>query len=236
MTLAAFKGINRTVIYDRIDIQDDLLTQFNEAMKFLQKHINIRSEIKEINRKDIYEIPLAALREALANAIIHRDYGIYGTSLMVEVHEDRVVICNPGGIPEGVDIQSLTRISMRRNELIADLFARIDKAERMGTGLRRIYEIMEKAGLAKPQIESNLFFTITFKRPFYSPNIDKAVEINSEMILNEIRKNSKISAKKLAEIFGVSSRAIEKRIVKLKADGVLERVGHDRTGDWKINE
>jgi ATP-dependent DNA helicase RecG len=86
MTLAAFKDNKRTNIYDRKDIQDDLLTQFNEAIMFLQKHLNIRSEIKGTNRKDIYEIPLEALREAVANAIINRDYSVRGTSIMVEVH------------------------------------------------------------------------------------------------------------------------------------------------------
>lgn len=87
MTLAAFKGTNRVHIYDRKDIQDDLLTQYKEAMIFLEKHLNVRTEITGFDRKDIYEIPLEALREAVANAIIHRDYTVRGTSIMVEVHE-----------------------------------------------------------------------------------------------------------------------------------------------------
>jgi ATP-dependent DNA helicase RecG len=57
MTLIAFKGIDRVHIYDRQDVQDDLLTQFNAAVLFLMKHLNRRSEIKGVNRKDIYEIP-----------------------------------------------------------------------------------------------------------------------------------------------------------------------------------
>ena len=99
MTLIAFKGRDRVHIYDRQDVQDDLLTQFNAAVLFLMKHLNRRSEIKGVNRKDIYEIPFEALREAIANAIIHRDYSIRGTSLMVEVYDDRVEIINPGVFP-----------------------------------------------------------------------------------------------------------------------------------------
>ena len=99
MTLIAFKGKDRVHIYDRQDVQDDLLTQFNSAVMFLMKHLNRRSEIKGVNRKDIYEIPFEALREAVANAIIHRDYSIRGTSLMVEVYDDRVEIVNPGIFP-----------------------------------------------------------------------------------------------------------------------------------------
>jgi ATP-dependent DNA helicase RecG len=238
MTCVAFKGTKGVHIYDRIDIQDDLLSQFNGAMTFLQKHLNVRSEIEEINRKDIYEIPLNALRESVANAIMHRNYDLRGTSIMVEVHEDRVEIVNPGGIPPGVDIKSLMRVSMRRNELIADLFARIDKAERIGSGLRRIGEIMDAANLPHPKIESNLFFRIIFERPFYTKpkkqDTPQTSEKISDVILTEIRKNPKISARELSEILGISSRAVEKHISKLKAEGILERIGHERTGYWKI--
>lgn len=79
MTLLAFKGTDRFHIYDRRDVRDDLLTQFNEAVAFLKKHLNVRSEIRGVNRKDIYEIPLEVLREALVNALMHRDYSIAGT-------------------------------------------------------------------------------------------------------------------------------------------------------------
>jgi ATP-dependent DNA helicase RecG len=249
MFMAAFKGTERVDIYDRIDVQDDLLTQYNEAQIFLKKHLNVRTEITGFDREDIYEIPLDALREAIANAIIHRDYGVRGTSIMVEVHDDRVVISNPGRIPKGVDIQTLINgVSMRRNELIADIFARMDKAERMGSGLKRIGEIMQAAKQPFPEIESDLFFRIIFKRPFYSeskgqvsPQIsEKATEIvldkTSKNILDEIRKDPHITAKKLAMILDLSLRTIEKRLAKLKTDNMLKRIGSDKTGYWKLNE
>ncbi|MCG2711977.1 MAG: hypothetical protein L6416_06605 [Candidatus Omnitrophica bacterium] len=67
--LAAFKGNEKRFIYDRKDVRDDLLTQLNEAVAFIKKHLNVRSEIRGINRHDIYEIPVDALREAILNAI-----------------------------------------------------------------------------------------------------------------------------------------------------------------------
>ena len=78
--------MDRFHIYDRRDVRDDLLTQFNEAISFLKKHLNVRSEIRGVNRKDIYEIPLAVLREAVVNALMHRDYSITGTQVSVEVY------------------------------------------------------------------------------------------------------------------------------------------------------
>jgi ATP-dependent DNA helicase RecG len=158
MTLIAFKGKDRIHIFDRQDIQDDLLTQFNGALFFLKKHLNRRSEIKGVNREDIYEMPIEALREALANAIIHRDYGMRGTSLMVEIYDDRVEIVNPGGLPAGLEKKDFGKISVRRNERIADLFFRMDKVELAGTGIRRMREAMIAAGLPPPRIRQTTFF------------------------------------------------------------------------------
>src|SRR3990170_3574069 len=153
MTLIAFKGVDRIHIYDRQDVQDDLLTKFNAAVFFLMKHLNLRSEIKGVNRKDIYEIPFEALREAIANAIIHRDYSIRGTSLMVEVYDDRVEIVNPGIFP-GAKKSDFGKISVRRNERIAAMFF---------------------AELSPPRIRQTGFYTIIFKRP-----VEEVGEIGAE--------------------------------------------------------
>lgn len=292
MILVAFKGTKGIHIYDRVDIQDDLITQFNEAMIFLRKHLNIRSEIRGVNRYDICEIPLEALREAVINAIIHRDYSMRGTSLMVEVHEDRVVIKNPGGLPSGVSINALTQISIRRNETIADIFSRIDKAERIGSGIKRIMELMQQAKLAQPIIESDIFFSITFKRdPKFkvggiSPEESSAftankmfarvndtfqvslvgvkesspkfriIPINSEessvlssvlsseessvltanKMLEELNKNPRVTAKQLANLFGITQRGIEKQLAYLKKQGKIHRIGSNRTGYWEVKK
>lgn len=200
MTLIAFKGTDRVHIYDRQDVQDDLLAQFNAAVFFLMKHLNRRSEIKGVNRKDIYEIPFEALREAIANAIIHRDYSISGTSLMVEVYDDRVVIINPGVFP-GHQKKDFGKISVRRNERIADLFFRMDKVERAGTGIRRMKEAMAATGLPSPLISQTGFYTITFKRPV-EMGAEKGVEKGVESwvgnwVVGWVKKGRKILPRKL---------------------------------------
>ena len=81
----ANKGTKKNHSYDRLDVKDDLLTQYQQAEAFLKKHLNIRSEITGFRRKDIYELPLDALREALVNALVHRDYSMRGTSVYVEI-------------------------------------------------------------------------------------------------------------------------------------------------------
>ncbi|MDP1694803.1 MAG: ATP-binding protein [Candidatus Woesearchaeota archaeon] len=249
MTLVAFKGTERTIIFDRVDVDDDLLTQFNQAIFFIKKHLNIRSEIRGVNRYDIYEIPIDALREAVVNAIVHRDYSVSGTSIMVEVYDDRISIVNPGGLAKGLSKKTLGTLSIRRNPIIADLFFRMGKMERMGTGIKRMKEAMKKEKLPSPQIEVDTFFKITFLRTEnrggklvekvgegVGEGVGEKLTLNQEGILNQILQNKQISAIELSSLIGISQRKIEENIKKLKAKGLLKRIGPDKGGHWEITK
>ena len=255
MTLVAFKGITKGHVYDRLDVRDDLLTQFNQAILFLKRHLNVRSEIKGVNRYDIYEIPFEALREAVVNALMHRDYSITGTQVSVEVYDDRVEVVNPGGLPRGLTRKTLGTISVRRNELIADLFFRLDKVERLGQGIQNMKSAMLAAGLNEPTFETNGFFRAVFYRsPEFSlkgsPRIpEKVVGKSGQMggrkkwseltekqaaVLESIRANPEVSRKKLAQSLSINPSAVQKHIEKLKHRGFIRRVGPDKGGRWEI--
>ncbi len=244
--LVAFKGTSGVNILDRKDVQDDLWTQYQEAMIFLKRHLSVRTEIKGMDRQDIYEIPLEALREAVANAIIHRDYTVRGTSVMVEVHEDKVIIKNPGGFPIGMDPAKLGSLSVRRNELIADIFARMHRVERVGSGFKRISENMDAAGLSFPVIESDHFFFITFLRiPMTQGGqkrwSEKVVRKGGQKItpkqfnvLELIKKDPSISRKDISEKLKINESAVQKHLDALREKGVIRRNGPDKGGYWEI--
>jgi ATP-dependent DNA helicase RecG len=250
--LAAFKGKDKTNIYDRNDVKDDLLVQFNEAVAFIKKHLNVRSEIRGFDRFDIYEIPLDALREAVVNAIVHRDYRIKGTSIYVRVFDDRVEIENPGGLPYGIRKQDFGKSSVRRNPIIADLFHRMGKVERMGSGIERMRELMHDAGLKEPVFEMDAFFRVTFYRdPRYSLKADReTVEKglveklgdrlveklgeNEKRILEIIAKNRFVTIPELSKMLGISTTAVENNLAKLKVKKMLKRIGPDKGGHWEI--
>ena len=250
LILVAFKGTKGINVYDKKYIQDDLLTQFNEAIIFLERHLNVRSEIKGVNRKDICELSMEALREAVANAIIHRDYSMRGTSIMVEVHEDRVEVRNPGGLPEGLTIKGLQNVSIRRNEIIADMFARMEKVERMGTGIKRMRDAMKAYGLPYPKIKSDTFFGITFQRPPYSLREEekggqKVVRTGGQKqwsdltsrqdeVLKLIADNPDISRKELSDKLGINPSAIQKHMEVLKVKKIIKRIGSAKGGHWEI--
>jgi len=244
--MGAFKGKDKTHIFDRKDVRDDLFTQFNEAVAFLMKHLNIRSEIRGMNRYDIYEIPLDALREAVVNAIVHRDYAFKGTSVYIGVFDDRVEIENPGGLPSGVTIRSLGKSSVRRNPIIADLFHRMGKVERMGSGIDRMRDLMREAGLKGPVFETDNFFRVTFYRdPHYSlkkagdtveKTVVKTVEKTVVKILALIKDNPEITQKELMAEIGLTRRGVEWNLKKLKDEGLLCRVGSARSGHWEVTD
>ncbi|MCK4789906.1 MAG: putative DNA binding domain-containing protein [Desulfobacteraceae bacterium] len=251
--LVAFKGKDKRNIYDRKDVRDDLLAQLNEAVTFVKKHLNVRSEIRDINRHDIYEIPLDALREALVNALVHRDYSMSGTSLYVEVYDDRVVIVNPGGLPSGITKANFGKESIRRNLIVADLFHRMGKVERIGSGISTMIGLMREAGLKKPIFESENFFRATFcrdsryslKQDFQKKIDQKGDEKSTEKmrrkygenagkVFESISKDAFIKTKDIADKIDLSQSAVEKIIRKLKKASVLKRIGPDKGGYWKV--
>ena len=236
LALLAFKGREKEHIYDRKDVLDDLLTQFNEAISFLKKHLNVRSEITGVDRNDIYEIPLDALREAVVNAIMHRDYSITGTQINIEVYEDRVEIVNPGGLPAGLPKKSLGKMSIRRNELVSDLFFRLRKVERIGMGIKKMRLLARQAGLDEPVFETNGFFSVVFRRPDPDTLFKAgwAAQKTTQMILDIIRKEPQITRKSLSEKTGLSEDGIKYHLAQLKKRKWIERIGADKGGRWVV--
>jgi ATP-dependent DNA helicase RecG len=249
ITLLAFKGTGKVNILDRKDVEDDLLTQFKEAILFIKKHLNVRSEIKGVEREDIYEIPLEAIREAVVNALMHRDYGITGSQVQVEVYDDRLEIINPGGLPRGLAKDEFGKISVRRNELISDMFFRLHKVERIGMGIQRMKDILAGAGLKQPKFEMNGLFRIVFHRQasfgrgvrrkgsqkkFPEKVPRKGSQKTSQKILGLMASQPKLTISKLAEALGISQRAVKKHLQKLQEHKMLKRKGSDRSGYWQV--
>ncbi|MGK5088304.1 ATP-binding protein [Bdellovibrionota bacterium FG-2] len=234
--LLAFKDFEGVHIFDRKEVRGDLVTQFNEAEFFLKRHLSLQAIIETTRRKNEYEIPLTAWREAIANAIIHRDYQYSGTSIQVRVFPDRIEVISPGGLPEGVTIKNIGGKSARRNEIIADMFARMDVVEKAGTGILRIREAMTDAGLNPPRFEDlGGFLKLILFRPKGMRDVVKDVETltdNQRAIYLQIKVRPTVTARELAEKVGITIRNVQKNIDTLRALGLINRVGPDKGGHW----
>ena len=175
--------------------------------------------------------------EAVANAIIHRDYGVRGTDFMISVFDDRLEICNPGGLTAGLGAGDLGKISKRRNELIADLFHRMRKVERMGTGIRRMVSGMVTAGLPKPRFEYDAFFIITLRRSLKAAAAFTGRSPKSSVkIIGMLQRNPGITIPEIAAELGLTTRAVKKNIASMKAAGAIKRIGPAKGGHWEVVE
>jgi ATP-dependent DNA helicase RecG len=160
--------------HTEIDITDDrliegsIIDQIEETMDFLKKHINVRFVITGKPQRDqIWDYPLEALREAVVNAICHRDYGDTA-DIQIKVFDDHVRIWSPGLLPYGVTFEELyrrTHASKPRNKLIAQVFYDLEIIERYGSGIQRMLDACAAAGLPEPTFgESTGGLLITFRK------------------------------------------------------------------------
>ena len=142
-----WKGLVKgSVDGDAIDDKEytgSIISLLENAEVFIKNHSRMGWEIKGMKRIEVEDYPVRAIREAIVNAIIHRDYQIVGSEIHIDIYDNRLEITSPGGMIDGSFVQNLdiTKISsMRRNRVISDIFNRLHFMERRGSGLTRIVE------------------------------------------------------------------------------------------------
>ena len=136
---ARFKGVLKRVFLDQLTIQGPIHTTVKPCMDFIKKNIALGATIGEIYREDRWEYPLEAIREALVNAIIHRDYAILGSDIKVAIYDDMLEITSPGPLPDSMPIEDLgTGRSEIRNRTLAPIFKNLKLIEAWGSGIRKM--------------------------------------------------------------------------------------------------
>jgi ATP-dependent DNA helicase RecG len=186
-------------------------------------------------RKEIPEIPYDALREAILNAVIHRDYHVEGAFSTVEIYRNRVEITDPGGLAPGMKIEDLGKYSKRRNRLIADLFHRIGEVERVGSGISRMKGAMRKAGLQEPEFDIGSFFNIQFERggsKETSEGLNEGLNEGLKTMLKQIAKCPGIKAIQISKDLHRPISTVDRQIRNLKEMNLIKRHGSKKTGGY----
>lgn len=136
---ARFKGVERKVFLDQVTIDEPIFASIEPCMAFIKKNIALGSTIGEIYREDRWEYPLEAVREALINAVIHRDYSILGSDIKVAIYDDMLEITSPGPLPDLLSFEELgTGRSEIRNRVLAPIFKDMKLIEAWGSGIQKI--------------------------------------------------------------------------------------------------
>lgn len=163
---ARFKGTESLTFVDMKVLRGSVIQQIDDAEKFVMNHIKLSAEIKGFKRVEKWEYPLSAIREAITNAICHRDY-FSTANVHVSIYDDRVEVWNPGGLPPELTIEALKgpHKSIPRNPLIANVLYFIKYIERWGTGTQRIINDTLSHGLPEPEFsEASGGFEVVFRK------------------------------------------------------------------------
>lgn len=174
LKIAVFQGSQKTVFLDRRELTGSLLEQLEEAYSYIDLSNRTKAEFAGFERIDRRNYPAEAIREALLNAIVHRDYSIRASTL-ISIFDDRIEIVSIGGLVRGISYDDIMLgVSVLRNEHLANVFYRLKLIEAYGTGILKIRESYSDSG-KKPKIEvSDNAFKITLPNlNFISENEEK---------------------------------------------------------------
>ncbi len=238
-----FKGNNMAVFLDKKEYSTDVFSQLEQTELFIKNHLRLKAEINGLQRTETYELPIPAIREALVNAVLHRDYSNPGRDIKVGVYDDILNIVSPGGLPSGLTLADL-RLgrSEIRNRVLARVFKALGYIEQWGSGIQRIEHYIAQAGLPAPQLsEKDDFVDWEFPRLPLDGSVEESsqrdmAEKSSEKILALLQAKPTLSAKALSTELGISARAVEKQLANLKTAGKIRRVGPAKGGHWEVND
>ena len=237
LRLARFRGINKTEFQDNRQLHGNAFHILEEAMLFMQRHLPVAGRIAPglFERVDEPLFPMVALREALVNAICHRDYTIAGGGISLAIYDDRLEIWSNGTLPFGVGIEDLKRdhISQPRNPLIADVFFRRGLFERWGRGTQTIVELCVLAGHPEPEfIQQAGAVGVRFLPSGYIAPHRVAHDLTSRQreILQILSKKPAIPLREIRKALSSPSanRTIQEDLALLGKLGLVETKGRGR--------
>lgn len=219
-----------TMIIDDKWVKGNLFQQFEETLNILKQFISVRYEIKNIQREDIWDYPIPALREAVLNALIHRDYFNIANFILIKVYDDHIWISNPGGLPEGITIDELKKPhkSYVRNPLIAKTFYLTGNIEQYGSGTVRMTEWMKEAGLPEPEFKEEMGgFSVYFYKDIYTEENLRKMGLNERQIkaVMYVKEKGKITNKEYQKVCDISERSATRDLTHLVSIELFKQIG-----------
>lgn len=251
--VAVFQGTDQTIFKDRREFTGSLMQQMNEVYDFIDFRNQTRATIEKLYRIDVRDYAEVAVREALLNLLVHRDYS-FSASAFISIYADRIEFVSIGGLMPGIDLEDIMiGISVCRNQDLANVFYRLHLIEAYGTGMSKImkaYEGMQE----KPIIETtkNAFKIIlpnvnakyetkkaTSKMKLdtqITVKVEKQLSDEEEKILEYVRRHSAITKNEVVDLLEVSASTAARVIRKMVKANLLKQNGKARNTHYSIAE
>lgn len=228
---ATFNGTDKLNFQDRKEYSGSLFEQMENVYQYLEMRNKKRASFNGLYRIDTLDYPLDALREALLNCLVHRDYS-FSASTLISVYDDRIEFVSIGGLPDGINLDDiLLGISTCRNPKLAAIFYRLELIEAYGTGIPKIMSSYKDTGF-EPKIEvTNNAFKITLPNLNYS--IDEQTETEDNRIVAFVDKNGFITRKDVEELLGISQTSANRILKDMVDKSVLYRIGNGKSIKYK---
>lgn len=228
-----YKGSGvHTEIVDKSDINGTLDEQIDTMQAFVLRNIPLSATIVGTKRVERYEYPEAAIREVVANAVIHRDYRITETYTQVNIFADRIEIFNPGNLPPGVTVENIRTAQVSRNKTIAKLLNDMDYLEEYGRGIDIVFAKMSEWNLLPPLFKntSNSFKVILPGKALSQLN-SRQMQI-WELLLDRLKITRKEIETALPE---VPQQTINYDLRKMKDIGLIHQNGQSMHTYYEAN-
>ncbi|MBN1353779.1 MAG: DUF4062 domain-containing protein [Candidatus Omnitrophica bacterium] len=247
--IARFKGTDRVETLDSQEIKGHIYKMLDEVKSFVRRNTRLANKIVEFKRVDIPEYPFEAIREAVINAIAHRDYNRRGAPIMVSIFDDRVEVRNPGGLLPGLNIKNLEGHHATRNEAICSIFHETMDMERYGTGITKMKKYMKEHGLSVPKLsEEGDNFVVKFFGPGNRildlvPSIPEERQTDLKKLgLNErqvealrlmVNERQTLEIADYCKKFDVTEKTARRDLKKMISIGYVEKVGATKGAFFK---
>lgn len=234
--VAVFDGAEKAVFKDRYEFSGSLLKQLNETFEMINRYNRVRSEFDGLYRVDMRDYPVAAIREALLNAIVHRDYSFSGSTL-ISIFDDRIEVVTLGGLVKGITYEDIMLgASILRNKKLANLFYRLRLIEAYGTGMPKIFNSYTNYHVEpKIEISDNAFkITLPNTNSFSESIIPDKLTDNEKKCYIIFRKEKRLSRKQIQDALSISQPFAVNILNSLIKKELIKRVGNGKNTIYEL--
>lgn len=239
---AVFEGTNQNQFKDRKEFSGSLFTQMNEVYDFIDFRNQTHSTFEKLHRIDRRDYPEVAVREALLNLLVHREYS-FRASAFVSIYTDRIEFTSIGGLVNGITLNDVMMgISVCRNAKLANIFYRLELIEAYGTGIRKIMDAYAGTG-RMPQIEAsdNAFKMIL-------PNLNSLPEKkepemdrpenneNEEKVILLAKEQSFVTRKEIEKLLKMSQTTCGRLLNRMINNGQIVQEGKGKNTHYRLSQ
>ena len=234
---AVFEGSTKEIFKDRFEFSGSLLKQMKDVYSFLNRYNRTNSEITGLKRTATREYPEIAIREALLNSIVHKEYS-YSSSTLISVFDDKIEIVTIGGLTKGLNEDDIMLgVSILRNRNLANIFYRLKLIEAYGTGSPKIIESYNEYNV-KPKIEiSSNAFKITLPNTLKeksSSKLEKNLSDKEYLIVNMLKENEYIKRTDIEKNLSISSSMAIKLLRNMVDNSIIEKLGKGKNVIYRL--